>query len=230
MTPEILATLLAVPGGGHAVVLATRLSDGAQMVLPGGVAPDGVAAEAAAALARGQSGMVAVDGAEWFLHVHAPPLRVVVVGAVHIAQALVRLAAVLELAVVVVDPRATFNSEARFGGVSRLVDWPDVAVGGLVADAQTAVVALAHDPKLDDPVLDWALRGDAFYVGALGSKKSQAARRVRLAALGHDEAALARVRGPVGLALGAVSAEEIALSIVAEIVAVRRGAALGVRG
>ena len=158
-----------------------------------------------------------------------PPTRIVIAGAVHIAQALVPLAAAVGLAATVVDPRAPFNSAERFPGATRLLAWPDAAMTGLKLGPQTAVVALAHDPKLDDPALDAALRSGAFFIGALGSRKSHAARLQRLAALGHPPEALARIRGPVGLALGAVSAAEIALSIVAEIVAVRRGAALGSR-
>ena len=122
-----------------------------------------------------------------------------------------------------------YNSAERFPGATRLVAWPDAALPGITLGPQTAMVALAHDPKLDDPALDAALKSGAFFIGALGSRKSQAARLQRLAALGHAPEALARIRGPVGLALGAVSAAEIALSIVAEIVAVRRGAALGAR-
>jgi xanthine dehydrogenase accessory factor len=164
----------------------------------------------------------------WFLQAYNPPVRLVVVGAVHIAQALVPLAAQLGLAVVVVDPRRAFATEERFPNVTIRTDWPDEAMDALVPDARTAVVTLTHDPKLDDPALDRALRSRAFYIGALGSRKTHAARLDRLRALGHDEAALSRIRGPVGLAIAAVTAPEIALSILAEFVAVRRGSKLAV--
>ena len=229
MTPDTLQLLIRAQAHGQSVVLATRLDDGAQAVLPSSDVPPEVSEAATVALMREKSGTVEVGGATWFLHVHTPAPRLVLVGAVHIAQAMVGLAAGLGLAVTVVDPRAPFNSEERFGGAARVVRWPDEAMAELAPDAQTAVVALAHDPKLDDPALDRALRSEAFYIGALGSRKSHAARLERLAGMGHGAAALARVRGPVGLALRAVSAPEIALSILAEIVAVRRGSALAAR-
>jgi xanthine dehydrogenase accessory factor len=128
------------------------------------------------------------------------------------------------MAVTVVDPRRAFATDERFPGVAVSTDWPDEALDALVPDSRTAVVTLTHDPKLDDPALDRALRSDAMYIGALGSRKTHAARLERLRALGHDDAALARVRGPVGLDIGAVTAPEIALSIVAQLVAARRQA------
>ena len=169
---------------------------------------------------------MAVEGETWFLHAFNPPLRLVVVGAVHIAQALVPMAAGLGYGVTVADPRRAFASDARFPGVAVSQAWPDEALDELRPDGRTAVVTLTHDPKLDDPALDRALRSPAFYVGALGSRRTHAARLDRLRALGHDEAALARIRGPVGLDIGAVTAPEIALSVLAQIVAVRRGATL----
>jgi xanthine dehydrogenase accessory factor len=155
--------------------------------------------------------------------VHNTPVRLVVVGAVHIAQALVPIAAQLGYGITVADPRRAFATDERFPGVTVSTDWPDEALDALRPDARTAIVTLTHDPKLDDPALDRALRSDAFYIGALGSRKTHAARRERLRALGHDDAAMDRIRGPVGLKLAAVTAPEIALSIVAELVAVRRG-------
>jgi xanthine dehydrogenase accessory factor len=230
MTPATLAALLQARAEGRSVVLATRLADGRQALFPGGDLQEALRGPAEAALLREANGVVEASGEQWFLHVHAPAPRLVLVGAVHIAQALVPMANALGIGVTVVDPRPGFNTEARFPGVARVLDWPDVALAALRPDRRMAVVALAHDPKLDDPALDRALRSEAFYVGALGSRKSQAARLERLSALGHAPATLARVRGPVGLALGAVSAPEIALSILAEMVAVRRGSALAARG
>ncbi len=227
MTPDTLTRLLEAEAAGRPVVLATRLRDGMQALWPGGQLPEHVAEAAQAALAQDRSETADLAGERWFLHVQAPAYRIVIAGAVHIAQALVPIAASVGLAATVVDPRAPFNSAERFPGATRLLAWPDAA--DLRLGPQTALVALAHDPKLDDPALDAALRSGAFFIGALGSRKSHAARLQRLAAIGHGPEALARIRGPVGLALGAVSAAEIALSIVAEIVAVRRRAALGVR-
>src|SRR5579884_3836884 len=131
------------------------------------------------------------------------------------------------MAVIVVDPRRSFASDERFPNVSISTDWPDEALDALKPDTRTAIVTLTHDPKLDDPALDRAVKSRAFYIGALGSRRTHAARLKRLRELGHGEAALARIRGPVGLQIEAVTAPEIALAILAEIVAVRRGAPLG---
>ena len=229
MTPATLSALISARQAGRSVVLATRMPDGAQAILPDGEAPPPVRDAADRALRTGRSSVEEIGADTWFLHVHSPPARLVVVGAVHIAQALAPMAAALGLAMTLIDPRPAFNSMDRFANVTQVLEWPDVALQTLALDSQTAVVVLAHDPKLDDPALDAALRSPAFYIGALGSRRSQAARMERLAALGHGPAALARVRGPVGLALGAVTAPEIALSILADIVAVRRGAALAQR-
>ena len=229
MTPEIRTALAAARAAKQPVVLATRLPDGAQILLPAPDAPPALATAAVRALDRDESGTVALGEETWFLQAHNPPQRLIVVGAVHIAQALVPMAAQLGLAVVVVDPRRAFATDERFPNVTVRTDWPDEALDALRPDARTAVITLTHDPKLDDPALDRALRSPAFYIGSLGSRKTHAARLARLRDLGHDDAAMARIRGPVGLALGAVTAPEIALSIIAEFVAVRRHAALAAR-
>ena len=145
----------------------------------------------------------------------------------HIAQALVPMAVPLGFGVTVVDPRRAFASDERFPDVAVSTDWPDEALDELRPNRRSAVVTLTHDPKLDDPALDRALKSPAFYIGALGSRKTHAARLGRLRELGHQDAALARIRGPVGLNIEAVTAPEIALSILAEIIAVRRGSPLG---
>lgn len=225
----MLAALVDARDAARAVVLATRLPDGAQMLLPDEAAPVPLEDAAALALARDESRLVDIDGARWFLQVQAPLHRLVVVGAVHVAQSLAPLAASLGFDVTVIDPRASFATAERFPAVALSHEWTDEGLLSLGLDARCAVVVLTHDPKLDDPALDQALRSSAFYIGALGSRKTHAARLERLRAMGHDAAACARVRGPVGLALGAVSSPEIALSILAEIVAVRRGAALAQR-
>jgi xanthine dehydrogenase accessory factor len=187
--------------------------------------PSALADAAAAALAADAGRSVTVEGEAWFVHPHNPPLRLVIVGAVHIAQALVPMALPLGFAVTVVDPRRAFASEERFGDrVAISTEWPDDAMAALAPDARTAVVTLTHDPKLDDPALDVALRSPAFYIGALGSRRTHAKRVARLAEMGHGEDAVARIHAPVGLDIEAVTAPEIAVSILAEIVAVRRGA------
>jgi xanthine dehydrogenase accessory factor len=229
VTPDVLAAVNAARREQRAVVLATRLPSGEQMLLPDAAAPAELAEAARAALRDDRTGTVKLADGEWFLEAFNPPLRLVVVGAVHIAQALVPLAAQLGLAVVVVDPRRSFATPERFPDVTIRTEWPDEAMDALRPDARTAVVTLTHDPKLDDPALDRALHSEAFYIGALGSRRTHAARLARLRELGHDEAALARVRGPVGLDIEAVTAPEIALSILAELTAVRRRSPLAAR-
>lgn len=226
MTPELLAALEAAKRHRRAVVVATRLPGGEQVLLPDPQMPAALNEAAASALRDDESGTVKIDGGDVFLHVHNSPLRLVVVGAVHIAQALVPFAEQTGFAVTVVDPRRAFATGERFPNVTVSAEWPDEALDALKPDARTAVVTLTHDPKLDDPALDRALKSDAFYIGALGSRRTHAARLGRLRELGHDDAALSRIKGPVGLDIEAVTASEIGLSIVAELVAVRRGSPL----
>lgn len=161
------------------------------------------------------------DG-RFFVAIHNPPLRMIVVGAVHIAQALVPMAQLAGYDSVVVDPRDSFATPARFPGVELVRDWPEDAVAALGLDTRTALVLLTHDPKLDDPVLEQALAAQVFYIGALGSKRTHATRQDRLRAKGFDEARIARIHGPVGLDIGAASPAEIAVSILAECTQVLR--------
>jgi xanthine dehydrogenase accessory factor len=154
---------------------------------------------------------------DWFLGVHNPPLRLAVVGGVHIAQALVPMAAIAGYDVVVIDPREAFASAARFPGATLLNDWPDAALAGFGLDGRTAVVTLTHDPKLDDPAIAAALRSDAFYIGCLGSSRTHAKRVERLGAAGFAPAEIARLHAPVGADIGAKSPAEIAVSILAQL-------------
>jgi xanthine dehydrogenase accessory factor len=163
------------------------------------------------------------DDGETFVAVHNPPLRLVVVGAVHIAQALVPMAQLAGYDPAVIDPRAAFASPERFPGVTLLEDWPDEAVAALGLDARTALVLLTHDPKLDDPALAAGLRQKCFYIGALGSKRTHAKRVERMLAAGFGEPDTARIHGPVGLDIGAAGPAEIAIAILAEMTAVLRG-------
>ena len=152
-----------------------------------------------------------------FVGIHNPPLRMVVVGAVHIAQSLVRMARMAGYDPYIIDPREAFGSEARFPGERILTDWPDEAVDQIGLDTRTALVLLTHDPKLDDPALKRALASDCFYIGALGSKRTHAKRVERLTQDGFDQDAIDRINGPVGLDIGAAGPAEIAVSIMAEI-------------
>ena len=156
------------------------------------------------------------DGRRLFIHVFNPPKRLVIVGAVHIAQSLAPMAVLAGYDVTVVDPRGTFASDERFPGVELADGWPDDALEKLAPDRRTAVVALTHDPKLDDPALTVALRSEAFYIGALGSRRTHAQRLDRLRESGNSEDELKRIHGPVGLDIGAVSPAEIALSILGQ--------------
>jgi len=161
------------------------------------------------------------DG-ETFVAIHNPPLRVLIVGAVHIAQALVPMARIAGYDPVLIDPRESFASEARFPGETVLDDWPDEALRALGLDQRTALVLLTHDPKLDDPALAEALRSEVFYIGALGSARTHAKRVERLTGAGFSEAEIARIHGPVGLDIGAAGPAEIAVSILAEMTRVLR--------
>ncbi|HYD30423.1 MAG TPA: XdhC family protein [Azospirillaceae bacterium] len=173
-------------------------------------------------LAEDRSALVEVGADQrLFIRAYNPPLRLIVVGAVHIAQALAPMASLAGYDVTVVDPRRAFATDERFPGVTVIREWPDDAMSKLVPDSRTAVVTLTHDPKLDDPALIAAVASPAFYIGALGSSRTHAKRLDRLRAAGVDDKALARVHGPVGLDIGAVSPAEIALAALAQITATR---------
>lgn len=167
---------------------------------------------------RDASTLATPSGSEWFLLVRNPSPRMLLVGAVHVAQALAPLAAAAGFEVVVIDPREAFATTARFPGITLRREWPDAALSMLAPDARTAVITLTHDPKLDDPALAAALESGAFYVGALGSRRTHRARLERLATRGVPASALARIHGPVGLDIGAKTAAEIANSILAGVI------------
>jgi xanthine dehydrogenase accessory factor len=164
-----------------------------------------------------------------FIEVWNPKPRLLVIGAVHTAQELVPLARSAGYEVTVIDPRSAFGTSARFPNTTIRNDWPDEAVPALAPDRRTAILTLTHDPKIDDPALQAALRSEAFYIGALGSRRTHAKRVARLKEAGFDDVAIGRIRGPVGLAIGALTPVEIAISIIAEITAVLRRAPLAQR-
>lgn len=159
-----------------------------------------------------------------FVHVHNPPYRLIIVGAVHISQPLAQMADMAGYAVTLIDPRGAFSGGDRFPHMTVIDEWPDDALAGLAIDRRCAIVTLTHDPKLDDPALVAALGSDVFYIGCLGSRRTHAQRLERLAALGFGKTETARLHGPVGLNIGALSPAEIALSIMAEITQARRRA------
>jgi xanthine dehydrogenase accessory factor len=220
---DVLAALQDARRAKRPVVLLTHLPGGAQQLVEAGDDVGPALIEAVREALRSDAAKtIDTDEGRVFVEPFNPSLRLVIVGAVHIAQPLVRLAEVSNLAAVIVDPRTAFASEARFAGVERLTGWPDEELEGLDLDTRTAVVTLTHDPKLDDPALEAALRSPAFYIGALGSRKTHAARVERLSAAGWDTDAVARIHAPVGLNIRARTPAEIAVSIIAQIVEVLR--------
>ncbi len=230
MKRAVFEQLLSARADKRPVVLVTELESGNQaLVFAGDNGGRGLGAEVVSAardaLRTGRSAMVEQQNAgRTFLHVFIPPLRLFVVGAVHIAQALAPMAAMLGYSVTVIDPRRAFASLQRFTGLRVLDDWSDEALAGEDLDARSAVVTLTHDPKLDDPALTVALHSDAFYIGCLGSRRTHAKRLQRLTAAGFDARSLERLHGPVGLDIGARSPAEIATSILAEMTQIlRRG-------
>lgn len=216
MRLDLLEALNAARAERRAVAVVTMLEGGAQRLVvdPAG---DPFEAEIRAAFGSGRSAPVEGPDGAAFLTVHVPPMRLVVLGAVHVAQALAPMAAALGHDVTVVDPRSAFATPERFPGVALVADWPDVALPALGLDRYTAFAALTHDPKIDDPGILAALSAGCFYVGALGSRRTHAARRERLIACGARQADVERIRAPIGLPIGAASPGEIALSVMAEI-------------
>lgn len=223
MKTEIFKALMEARRAKRPVVLATRLEDGEQVLLDGekslGSLPVTPEIRDAAHTARREdkSRTIETGGAQIFVQAFNPPLRMLIVGAVHISQALAPMAAMVGYDVQVIDPRRAFASEERFPGVDLTHEWPDEALEAAPPDVRTAVITLTHDPKLDDPALEHALKSPAFYIGSLGSKKTHAARLERLSDLGFGERDFARIHGPIGLPIGAKSPAEIAVAILAEV-------------
>lgn len=179
------------------------------------------------AIKRDGATVLESDGRRYLLQTLSPPYRFIVVGAVHIAQALIPMAQTAGFAVILVDPRAAFATPARFPGVDVRNKWPQEEFADLALDARSAVVTLSHDPKIDEPALAAALESDAFYIGALGSRRNHAGRLERLAELSFDAGSLARINGPAGLDLGGRAPAEIAVAILAQIIQARYASAAG---
>jgi xanthine dehydrogenase accessory factor len=228
MKGGILDRLVKAGRDHRSAALVTDLGTGRQLLLDGDrVEGDLALDEAALAAVReawrtDRNRTIVAAAGRVFVEVLSPPRRCFVVGAVHIAQALVKMLALADYAVTVIDPRQSFATEARFPGLEMTSEWPDEALERLRPDRGSAVVTLTHDPKLDDPALAAALRSECFYIGALGSRRTHAARCARLREMGFTDGDLARIHGPVGLAIGAVSPAEVAVSIVAEMTQVLR--------
>lgn len=220
MKLDILKSLNAERAARRAAVVVTDQATGEQrLVKAADVARDPLKELIDKHIRSGKSGMEEAPQGKVFLTVHVPAPRIVVTGAVHISQALAPIAKLLGYDVTIVDPRTAFATQERFPDVKVIAEWPDVALPPLAVDRYTAFVALTHDPKIDDPALIHALKRDCFYIGALGSKKTHARRLERLKAQGLTDADLSRIHAPIGLAIGAVSPPEIAVSIMGEITA-----------
>ncbi len=219
---KTLAALNAARRQAQTVVRALDLANGeARLIAPSqDTSPLGLAAAEAARLDRGMT--AEVEQRSWFLCPYNPAVDLAIVGAVHVAQALTKMSSLLGYRVRVIDPRSSFATAERFPEVALFTEFPDEALQRVPLGRRSALVTLSHDPKIDDPALAVALRSPAFYIGALGSRKTQAARIERLKARGFSDEELARIHGPVGLAIGAKSPEEIALSIVAQMTEILR--------
>lgn len=223
MDPHLLRKLNTARRSRQAAVMLTDLADGRnRLIMKGDPAAGELGAAIAKAFLSGKSGVVEADGARFFLNVHVPSPRMVIIGAVHISQALAPMAAMAGFDVRVIDPRTAFATPERFEGVDLVADWPEDALKDQPIDAFTALVAVTHDPKIDDWPLTSALQAGAFYVGALGSRKTHARRVERLTAAGLGEAEIGRIAAPIGLPIGAQSPAEIAVAILAQAIAALR--------
>ena len=212
------------------IALVTQTASGEQWLVyadavwPGTDLTENLLTAARAALTDDRSATFEANGTSYFIQVHNPPLRLFIVGAVHITQALARMASIAGYGVTVIDPRRAFAEPDRFPGLEVSSGWPDDVLGAAAPDRRTAIVTLSHDPKIDDPALETILRSDVFYIGSLGSNRTHGKRLARLHEKGFTNAETDRIHGPVGLNIGAKSPAEIAVSIMAEITQARRGA------
>jgi xanthine dehydrogenase accessory factor len=228
MKGRILDRVVAAEREHRSVALATDLATGRQLLVEGEHAEGDLALDDAAldkvreAWRSGRNRTIETAAGLVFVEVLTPPHRCIIIGAVHIAQSLAKMLVMADYAVTVIDPRETFATEARFPGIEMTSEWPDEALARLKPDRGSAVVTLTHDPKLDDPALAAALRSDCFYIGALGSRRNHTGRCERLKELGFTDNDVARIHGPIGLSIGAVSPAEVAVSILAEMTQILR--------
>ena len=230
MDSKLLSELNAERAARRAAILVTDLADGSGRLVREGDSIGGALGEAlASAFRSGKSGTVEIDGKNLFLNVHVPPPRLVVIGAVHISQALAPMAHIAGFDMEIVDPRTAFATAERFPGVVLLAEWPEPVLSKRPLDAYTALAALTHDPKIDDWPLKAALDAGCFYVGALGSRKTHAKRRERLVEAGVSTEAFERIHAPIGLDIGASSPEEIAVAVLAQIISGFRSRGLTTR-
>ena len=223
MDPNHLKKLNEERRNRRAAILLTEIAGGRDRIIREGDEVPGELGEAARkAFLSGKSGTVTVDGAEYFLNVHVPPPRIVVIGAVHISQALAPIAAVAGYDIEIIDPRTAFATPDRFPGVALHADWPQDVLSRQPLDRYTALAAVTHDPKIDDWPIGAALHGGCFYVGALGSRKTHARRVDRLLEAGFSSAEIDKIHAPIGMDIAASSPQEIAVAVMAQIISAFR--------
>ena len=223
MDLALLEALNAARANRKAVLLETGLESGAQRLIREAEPQDGpLAAVYAECFRSGKAVRAETENGPVFIAAYLPPPRLIITGAVHISQALAPMAAIAGLDPIIVDPRTGFATEERFRESRVIAEWPEDALPDIGVDRYTGLAALTHDPKIDDPALQAALSSDCFYIGALGSRKTHGKRVDRLKAQGFSEDKLAGIHAPIGLAIGAASPSEIAVAILAEVVAALR--------
>ena len=224
MKDETLSLILSEKNNRNTIILATEINSGEQIIINEKNDTDinnKILIAAKNNIIQGKSEILEIESNKWFLNITLPPLRLITVGAVHIAQPLAEIATISGYEVIIIDPRAAFANNQRFPDIKIINEWPEVALNELGIDNRTAVVTLTHDPKLDDSALNAALKSKAFYIGSLGSKKTHKARVQRLKIANFSEDEIKRIHGPIGLAIGAKSPQEIAISIISEIITIR---------
>jgi len=221
---ETLSLILSKKNNRNTIIVATEINSGEQIIINEKNDTDinnKILIAAKNNIIQGKSEILEIESNKWFINITLPPLRLITVGAVHIAQPLAEIATISGYEVIIIDPRAAFANTQRFPDIKIINEWPEVALNELAIDNRTAVVTLTHDPKLDDSALNAALKSKAFYIGSLGSKKTHKARVQRLKIANFSEDEINRIHGPIGLAIGAKSPQEIAISIISEIITIR---------
>jgi xanthine dehydrogenase accessory factor len=221
---ETLNLILSEKNNRNTIIVATEINSGEQIIINEENDTDinnKILTAAKNNIIQGKSEVLEIESNKWFINITLPPLRLVTVGAVHIAQPLAEIATISGYEVIIIDPRAAFANNQRFPDIKIINEWPEVALNELAIDNRTAVVTLTHDPKLDDSALNAALKSKAFYIGSLGSKKTHKARVERLKIANFTKDEINRIHGPIGLAIGAKSPQEIAISIISEIITIR---------
>ena len=224
MKDETLSLILSEKNNRNTIIVATEINSGEQIIINEKNDTDinnKILIAAKNNVIQGKSEILEIESNKWFLNITLPPLRLITVGAVHIAQPLAEIATISGYEVIIIDPRAAFANNQRFPDIKIINEWPEVALNELGIDNRTAVVTLTHDPKLDDSALNAALKSKAFYIGSLGSKKTHNARIQRLKKSNFADYEINRIHGPIGLDIGAKSPQEIAISIISEIISTR---------